>query len=759
MSTKVQQSQFIKDLELPSVLLDSKYEHVPFYGRERELEELLAWCRSADRFALRFYKGPGGMGKTRLARELCKRLQAEPEQGWRVGFLDREAVHNPHADWPSLLASPAPSLIVVDYAESQRGVLGILLEQVRANYLRSAAPIRVVLLARSDAVWWPELRARSQFAVLPGQATALAPVQLNRADAFRHAAEAFAKTLGRDAVPSAPPALMEHNYFDRVLMIHMLALLTVQRRDYQAQEETDLLDGILSLEKVFWRRSMPALLSATAKEALARRCAELYLGADQHLEPLRPDILGEHLVEGTLLTEPVNASLREELIRLAFDTAEARPEVGLVVLIRLTQRRGDAAAPLLKDVLRPRLDQLAVEASFSMPEETVALRELAVEVTAHALGQTDTISDRVALLNNYSNDLRAVGRREEALAAIGEAVGIYQDLAKAQPDVFLPSLAMSLVNLAGRLYEVGRKEKALTVSEEAVKLCRDLSNGALSPYLAIALSNRGVVLNGLGFNREAVAAAREAVDIYQKLDAEYPDVFLPGLAGSLNNLSNSLEDLGRTESNPKYVEEAFATSEEASKHYRKLATEQPDVFLPSLADSLSNLGKLQSRLGCKEEALTATEEAVNVQRKLEAAHPVAFLPDLGMFLNNLSNRLAELGRREKALVTIEEVVNIYRDLTMAQPDAFGPLLAKALDNKSRRLHDLERVGEALVCSEEAISLLYPFFQQHPLAYVEQMIKTCGVYQAQCRAIGRLPNELLLTPVYAIIRALRENDAG
>ena len=47
-------------------------------------------------------------------------------------------------------------------------------------------------------------------------------------------------------------------------------------------------------------------------------------------------------------------------------------------------------------------------------------------------------------LNNLSNRLADLGRREEALAAIEEAVAIRRGLARARPDAFLPDLALSL---------------------------------------------------------------------------------------------------------------------------------------------------------------------------------------------------------------------------------------------------------------------------------------------------------------------------
>ena len=44
-------------------------------------------------------------------------------------------------------------------------------------------------------------------------------------------------------------------------------------------------------------------------------------------------------------------------------------------------------------------------------------------------------------LNNQSNRLAELGRREEALAAVEEAVTIYRQLAQDRPGAFLPDLA------------------------------------------------------------------------------------------------------------------------------------------------------------------------------------------------------------------------------------------------------------------------------------------------------------------------------
>ena len=101
----------------------------------------------------------------------------------------------------------------------------------------------------------------------------------------------------------------------------------------------------------------------------------------------------------------------------------------------------------------------------------------------------------------------------------------------------------------------------------------------------------------------------------------------------------------------------------------------PDIFIPNLALSLNNLANTLSDLGRLEEALKAAEEAVGLRRALAGARPDAFIPNLAASLNNLAVRLSALGRREEALKAAEEAVGRYRALAVARPNAFIPDLA------------------------------------------------------------------------------------
>ncbi len=93
------------------------------------------------------------------------------------------------------------------------------------------------------------------------------------------------------------------------------------------------------------------------------------------------------------------------------------------------------------------------------------------------------LPDLAMSLNNQSNRLAGLGRREEALAAIEQATGIYRQLAEARPDAFLPDLAMALNNQSVHLAGLGRREEALAAIEQAVTIRRQLAEARPDAFL------------------------------------------------------------------------------------------------------------------------------------------------------------------------------------------------------------------------------------------------------------------------------------
>jgi hypothetical protein len=122
---------------------------VPFRARP-ELDELMAWCVSGDHAAAQLVTGEAGAGKTRLARQLTNELAAN---GWQPLWVppgsENDAIE-------AVQAIGQPCVLVVDYAETRRGLAGMI-NDLAAD--QDDPDLRVLLLARSAGEWWQQLLA------------------------------------------------------------------------------------------------------------------------------------------------------------------------------------------------------------------------------------------------------------------------------------------------------------------------------------------------------------------------------------------------------------------------------------------------------------------------------------------------------------------------------------------------------------------------------------------------------------------------
>ena len=154
---------------------------------------------------------------------------------------------------------------------------------------------------------------------------------------------------------------------------------------------------------------------------------------------------------------------------------------------------------------------------------------------------------------------------------------------------------------------------------------------------------------------QSVSLGEIAVWVTQSLLRTEPAT--PEQARLLNNLGNRLSDLG-------HREEALAAAKEAVEIYRTLAKDRPDAFLPDLAGSLNNLGGRLSALGHREEELAAAKEAVEIYVVLVRHAPAAFGRNLSISLRGLIEQFEECGRPADAMAIVTRASNLARDLKL-----------------------------------------------------------------------------------------------
>ncbi|MDW8310831.1 MAG: hypothetical protein RMK20_15780, partial [Verrucomicrobiales bacterium] len=221
-------------------LLYPKHRAVTLLGRDADLAALCSWVESTESISARLLVGGAGTGKTRLAFELLLRV-ADALPGWQAGLLGSddlrrlvEHTHTPDFNWP------APTLLVVDYAQALTGPLAKLLRAM--TFLRRDArpPLRLLLLDRQAGDWFENLLRQEDGAMpcpvrslfhppAPVPLTPLPPGELRR-EVLKQTLEQAAQLAGRSAPALPPPdnaefkASLDRELFNQPLNLMLAAL-------------------------------------------------------------------------------------------------------------------------------------------------------------------------------------------------------------------------------------------------------------------------------------------------------------------------------------------------------------------------------------------------------------------------------------------------------------------------------------------------------------------------------------------------------
>ncbi|MFJ9351731.1 tetratricopeptide repeat protein, partial [Streptomyces sp. NPDC101237] len=724
-------------LDSPASLLRADAEAVTFFGRDSELTGLRAWCQEGPpTTAVQVWVGPGGQGKTRLARRLTDLLSHD---GWATGHLRPELTD--HDTPPDLtpLATALPLLIVVDYAETRPRLVRRLITRLH----RSRHRVRVLLLARSDGEWRTDSALREADAPARRLLNQAQPIELapliphsraaqDRRTAFASAAGDLARLLPHVhtvpdhdwsalAVALQPPDDLRHPRYDNALTLQLTALVTLLQhgpKPADAFPDTPAEEILLEHEGSFWEDSAqaPAFRLNLPTTTLAAAVAVAVLCGAATTDAAT-DVLS------TVTDLPADKAARTAAWLARLYPAEPGRYWGSLQPDRVAEYH---ASQLLQqdDIALPAL--LAAGSPAQQAQIiTVLVRAAIAHYNAgrinrseHLLQSLDTTLDTTPLAYQAVQAATAALPHPSrittslALRLTAHLAQADRQLTHDDPAAHEPNLARSLSNLGVRLSEAGHRRDALTTTQEATEIYRGLAAddpATHEPDLARSLSNLAIQLSQAGHRQDALTTAHEAVEIRRRLAAENPAAHEPDLATSLSNLGIQLSQAG-------HRRDALATAQEATEIYRRLAANNPAAREPDLATSLSSLSIRLSQAGHRRDALATAREAVEIQRRLAANNPAAHETDLAATLSSLSIRLSDAGHRREALATALEATEIRRRLAAENPAAYEPDLARSLSNLGNLLSDAGHRRDALATAQEATEIYRRLAAENPAAH-------------------------------------------
>lgn len=348
-----------------------------------------------------------------------------------------------------------------------------------------------------------------------------------------------------------------------------------------------------------YRRRLQQLKAATAQERdrLQRERDQARAQADE-------------LARQTAEAKPTEIGTDLRRAQQLFFEGQVEQALQLLSAVRLKQQVELAQQALTQVVKGYILRGRLLMAKFQFDEAAVAFGE------AVQLAPND--GDAQSAYAHFNLDQN---RSELARQGYERALEIYSDLAKTNPETYLPAVGATL-NVLGVIYiRQNRYDDARTAYENALPIQRDLAKINPDTYrqdLAGTLSNLGILYDRQERYDEAQAAFNEVLDIQRGLAKTNPDTYRPDLTtGTLNNL-------GILHVKQKRFDEAQAAFYEALGIQRELAKTNPKTHRPDLAGTLTNLGHLQYDRNRYAEARATFGEALEIYDELAAENPRRF---------------------------------------------------------------------------------------------------------------------------------------
>lgn len=626
------------------------------YGRDAELNNLLDWVHGepgAPR--VRIVTGPGGIGKSRLAAELCESLL---DENWEIRFGN-------HLEFDT--SGGARTLWIIDYPEEQQRELGTFLRTLRGAYSPTRL-VRVLMLSRQPSEWWSEneevTRARADHLFdtldLPLHELGVDESVLM----FQEAWDSLCRLYGELPLTLTQGAL-EREFAKGELATPLMIVATALNL-YLSNGASFTTMGSALVDQLIRRER--SRLDSLANEA----CSMLGFGSDALDPSWASRIYGlSALTYGTSISQ---------LRRMAHPSLEMGlpPPNRIVDIVRrlpfyednlnspkIAVPRPDLfAAGLLFQILTERPDQAGEWLWAARPEPTAGSADV-----GDRLGRL--IHD-IKLLCDPKDErldewLVAMVKADHSRASMLAGI-IYDD----RPPNTSLELAISTNRILSESIE-DPLQKALHLKFLALHLCwankTYLAKRPAAQAVAIIRNESpddkatlGSTLRVLAVANHEPDVAQEAVEIFQEISKNDASVSNRlDEVRALNALGLALRSQGDSENERSAFEQMISICRELiSKNVRSRQYEVQD----DLARGLFNLS---TTIKPGEEALTFIRESVEIRRELASKRPWRYTRYYALSLTQLQRQLLDAALFEEYLEVAKICLNVRRTLANSDP--------------------------------------------------------------------------------------------
>jgi RNA polymerase sigma factor (sigma-70 family) len=119
---------------------------IPFAGREKEIDKMLSYCNEDKDVVCFSIIGAGGMGKSRMALELEKKLPAT----WFSFFLERNYIENDIVKFKAF----TDTIVMIDYIVGREKIITNFIKDFIKKFKDTNYKLRIVLIEREKENWF-----------------------------------------------------------------------------------------------------------------------------------------------------------------------------------------------------------------------------------------------------------------------------------------------------------------------------------------------------------------------------------------------------------------------------------------------------------------------------------------------------------------------------------------------------------------------------------------------------------------------------
>jgi serine/threonine protein kinase len=313
--------------------------------------------------------------------------------------------------------------------------------------------------------------------------------------------------------------------------------------------------------------------------------------------------------------------------------------------------------------------------SADSPQESALMRERERRLQAErAADRARSVIELVASDEAFDQLSRKKELTAEEMKLLEALVPYYEEFARGSGSgqAEQERQARAYFRLGRVLHLLGRHEPAEKAYRQALQLYEQLmaEHPQVPQYrhqLAIAHNNIGVLLEATGRANEAEKAIRKALEIQERLVADRPE--LPQYSEELARMHINLAMLSRSDGRVAEAEKAYG---QALEVYQRLAAEYPDVrtYWLALAETYADLGTLLERSDRPAEAEGAYQHALQLYERLAALSPQSpeYQLRIGWTLAGMGTLYATLGKTPDAARQLERAEKLLRELSQKNPD-------------------------------------------------------------------------------------------